>query len=185
MPDVGVGGSFWYSNGNAWVPLSNPLILAHKFSSARMDATVGQNADVLLDSCMIPAYLLGPSSALRITAAFSFPGSGTASKAPQVKAYFGVGTYASGFTTLLDSRGQFAAQKSFLLNVTLQNRNSMAANQIRPNDYGIGASKNAFANVAIDFTQDVTIAFGALNDSNSVSADDQQVLDWFSIEMLA
>ncbi len=165
--------------------MSNPLILAHKFSSARMNASVGQNADVLLDSYTIPAYVLGPSSALRITAAFSFPGTGTASKAPQVKAYFGVGTYASGFTTLLDSRGQFATQKSFLLNVTLQNRNSMSANQIRPNDYNVGASMNAFATVAIDFTQDVTIAFGALNSSTSVSADDQQVLDWFSIEMLA
>ena len=185
VPDVGVGGSLWYSNGTAWVPMSNPLILAHKFSNARMNASVGQNSDVLLDSYTIPAYVLGPSSALRITAAFSFPGTGTASKAPQVKAYFGVGTYASGFTTLLDSRGQFATQKSCLLNVTLQNRNSMSANQIRPNDYNIGASMNAFAAVAIDFTQDVTIAFGALNSSTSVSADDQQVLDWFSIEMLA
>ena len=185
VPDVGVGGSLWYSNGTAWVPMSNPLILAHKFSNARMNASVGQNSDVLLDSYTIPAYVLGPSSALRITAAFSFPGTGTASKAPQLKAYFGVGTYASGFTTLLDSRGQFATQKSCLLNVTLQNRNSMSANQIRPNDYNIGASMNAFAAVAIDFTQDVTIAFGALNSSTSVSADDQQVLDWFSIEMLA
>ena len=129
--------------------------------------------------------MLGPSSALRITAAFSFPGTGTASKAPQVKAYFGVGTYASGFITLLDSRGQFATQKSFLLTVTLQNRNSMSSNQIRPNDYTSGASMNAFAAVAIDFTQDVTIALGALNSSTSVSADDQQVLDWFSIEKLA
>ena len=184
-PDVGVGGSFWYSNGTAWVPMSNPLVLAHKFSNARMDASVGPSTDVLLDSYTIPAYVLGPSSALRITAAFSFPGSGTASKAPQVKAYFGTATYAAGFTTLLDSRGQFATQKSFLLTVTLQNRNSMSSNQIRPNDYNIGASMNAFAAVAIDFTQDVTIAFGALNNSTSVSADDQQMLDWFSIEMLA
>ena len=120
-----------------------------------------------------------------LVTALSFPGAGTASKAPQVKAYFGVGTYAAGFTTLLDTRGQFATQKSFLLTVTLQNRNSMSSNQIRPNDYTIGASMNAFAAVAIDFTQDVTIAFGALNNSTSVSADDQQVLDWFSIEMLA
>ena len=184
-PDVGVGGSLWYSNGTAWVPMSNPLVLAHKFSNARMDASVGPNTDVLLDSYTIPAYVLGPSSALRITAAFSFPGTGIASKAPQVKAYFGIGTYASGFTTLLDSRGQFAIQKSFLLTVTLQNRNSMASNQIRPNDYNIGASMNTFAAVAIDFTQDVTIAFGALNNSTSVSTDDKQVLDWFSIEMLA
>lgn len=185
VPDVGVGGSLWYSNGTAWVPVSNPLTLAHKFSNARMDASVGANADVLLDSHTIPAYVLGPASALRITAAFSFPGTGTASKAPQIRAWFGVGTYASSSTPLFDSRGQFGAQKTFLLNVTLQNKNSMSVNQIRPTDYGAGASGNAFATSTIDFSQDVTIGFGALNNSNTVSADDQQVLDWFIIELIA
>jgi hypothetical protein len=185
VPDVGPSGSLWISNGTAWVPVSNPLTLAHKFSNAKMDASVGPNADVLLDSFVIPAYVLGPTSGLRITAAFSFPGTGSANKAPQVRAYYGVGTYAVTATALLDSRGQFFTQKSFLLNVTLQNRNSMASNQIRPNDYGIGASSNAFSASAIDFSQDVTIAFGALNNSNSVGTEDQQVLDWFSIEMIA
>lgn len=185
VPDVGVGGSLWYSTGKTWVPVSNPLTLAHKFSNARMDASVGPNADVLLDSHTIPAFVLGPASALRITAAFSFPGTGTASKAPQVRAWFGVGTYASSSTPLLDSRGQFATQKTFLLNVTLQNKNSMSVNQIRPTDYGIGASNNAFSTTAIDFSQEVTIGFGALNNSGAVSADDQQVLDWFVIEMIA
>ena len=185
VPDVGIGGSLWYSVGTAWIPLSNPLTLAHKFSNARMDASVGANADVLLDSQTIPAYVLGPSSALRITAAFSFPGNGGAGKAPQVRAWFGSGTYASSSTPLLDTRGQFSAQKSFLLIVTLQNRNSMSVNQIRPIDYSIGASGNAFATSAIDFSQDVTIGFGALNNSASLSTDDQQVLDWFTIEMIA
>ena len=185
VPDVGVGGSLWYSNGTAWVPVSNPLTIAHKFSNARMDGSVGANADVLLDSHTIPAYVLGPASALRITAAFSFPGTGTASKAPQVRAWFGVGTYASSSTPLFDSRGQFSTQKTFLLNVTLQNKNSISVNQIRPTDYGAGASANAFATSAIDFSQDVTIGFGALNNSNTVSADDQQVLDWFVIELIA
>ena len=185
VPDVGVNGSVWYSNGTTWVPVSNPLTLAHRFSNARMDGSVGSNADVLLDSCTIPAYVLGPMSGLRITAAFSFPGTGTANKAPQVRAWFGVGSYASSSTPLLDSQGQFFTQKSFLLNVTLQNRNSMALNQVRQNDYGFGTSGNAFGTAAIDFSQDVTIGFGAFNNSSSVSADDQQVLDWFSIEMLA
>lgn len=185
VPDVGVGGSLWLSNGSVWVPASNPLTLAHKFSNARMDASVGAFVDVLLDSFTIPAYVLGPASALRITAAYSFPGSGVASKAPQVRAYFGIGSYAVSSQPLLDSRGQFASQKSFLLHVTLQNRNSMAANQIRPNDYAIGASSNAFGSASIDFTQDVTIGFGALNNSGSASSDDQQVLDWFSVEMIA
>ena len=185
VPDVGVGGSLWYSNGTAWVPVSNPLTLAHKFSNARMDGSVGANTDVLLDSCRIPAYVLGPASALRITAAFSFSGSGSANKAPQIKAWFGAGSYATGFTALLDARGQFANQRSFLFNVTLQNRNSMAQNQIRPNDYGFGASSNAFAVAAVDFSQDVTIGLGALNNASSVSADDQQTLDWFSVEMVA
>lgn len=185
VPDVGVGGSLWYSNGKAWVPVSNPLTLAHKFSNAKMDGSVGANADVLLDSHTIAAYVLGPASALRITAAYSFTGTGTANKAPQVRAWFGVGTYASSSTPLLDTRGQFSSQRSFVLNVTLQNRNSMAVNQIRPNDYGSGASGNAFGTAAIDFSQDVTIGFGALNNSNIVSADDQQVLEWFSIEMIA
>lgn len=184
VPDVGVGGSLWVSNGTAWVPVSNPLTLARKFSNASMDASVGGNADVLLDSHTIPAFVLGPASGLRITAAFSFPGSGAANKAPQVRAYFGVGTYASSSTPLLDTRGQFSSQKSFLLNVTLQNRNAMAVNQIRPIDYGFGASGNAFGTSAIDFSQDVTIGFGGLNHSNSVSGDDQQVLDWFSIELM-
>ncbi len=185
VPDVGVGGSLWYSNGTDWVPVSNPLTLAHKFSNARMDGTVGPNADVLLDSHLIPAYVLGPASALRITAAFSFPGTGTAAKAPQVRAWFGVGTYVSSSTPLFDSRGQFTSQKTFLLNVTLQNKNAMSVNQIRPSDYGAGASGNAFATSAIDFSQDVTIGFGALNNSATVSAADQQVLDWFIIEMIA
>ena len=185
VPDVGVGGSLWYSTGSAWMPVSNPLTLAHKFSNARMDGSVGPNADVLLDSHTIPAFVLGPASALRITAAFSFPGTGTAAKAPQVRAWFGVGTYASSSTPLFDSRGQFSTQKTFLLNVTLQNKNSMAVNQIRPTDYGIGASGNAFSTAAIDFSQDVTIGFGALNNSGVASADDQQVLDWFVIEMIA
>jgi hypothetical protein len=185
VPDVGIGGSLWYSIGTAWVPLSNPLTLAHRFSNARMDASVGANADVLLDSQTIPAYVLGPSSALRITAAFSVPGNGVAAKAPQVRAWFGSGSYASSSTPLLDTRGQFSTQKSLLLIVTLQNRNSMSVNQIRPIDYSIGASGNAFATSAIDFSQDVTIGFGALNHSTSLSSDDRQVLDWFSIEMIA
>ena len=185
VPDVGVGGSLWLSNGVAWVPVSNPLLLVRKFSNAVMDASVGGNADVLLDSHTIPAYLLGPASGLRITAAYSFPGGGAANKAPQVRAYFGVGSYAVSATPLLDTRGQFSSQKSFLLNVTLQNRNAMAVNQIRPIDYGFGASGNAFVTAAIDFSQDVTIGFGALNNSASVSPDDQQMLDWFSIELMA
>jgi hypothetical protein len=185
VPDVGTTGSLWVSNGSAWVPASNPLTLAHKYSNASMDGSAGANTDVLLDSFTIPAYVLGPASGLRITAAFSFPGTGTGSKAPQVKAYFGVGTYASGFVSLLDSRGQFATQKSFLLNVTLQNQNSMAANQIRPNDYGIGTSGNAFGTANIDFSQNVTIGLGALNNSASTSSADQQVLNWFSVEMLS
>ena len=185
VPDVGVSGSVWYSNGTAWVPVANPLMLAHRFSNAKMDGSVGSNADVLLDSCTIPAYVLGPMSGLRITAAFSFPGTGTANKAPQVRAWFGVGTYASSSTPLLDSQGQFFTQKSFLLYVTLQNRNSMSQNQIRPTDYNIGPSSNAFSNATIDFSQDVNIGFGGFNNSNTASADDQQVLDWFSIELLA
>jgi hypothetical protein len=185
VPDVGSTGSLWLSNGTAWVPASNPLTLAHKFSNARMDASVGALADVLLDSFTIPAYVLGPASGLRITAAYSFPGGGSSSKAPQVRAYFGVGSYASSATPLLDTRGQFATQASVLLNVTLQNRNAMASNQIRPIDYGFGATGNAFVASTIDFTQDVTIGFGALNNSTSASPADQQVLEWFSIEMLA
>ncbi len=185
VPDVGSTGSLWFSNGTAWVPLSNPLTLAHKFSNASMDASVGPFADVLLDSFTIPAYVLGAASGLRITSAWSFPGGGSASKAPQIRAYFGVGTYATSTAQLLDSRGQFSTQSSFLLNVTLQNQNSMSVNQVRPIDYGFGASGNAFSATAIDFTQDVTIGFGALNNSSSVSPADRQVLDWFSIEMLA
>ena len=61
----------------------------------------------------------------------------------------------------------------------------MSSNQARPNDYGIGASSNAFNTTGIDFSQDVTIGFGAMNNSTSVSADDQQVLEWFSIELLS
>jgi hypothetical protein len=185
VSDVGVDGSMWFSNGTSWMPVSNPLVLAHKFSNARMDASVGANADVLLDSHRIPAFLLGPASSLRITAAYSFPGSGSASKAPQIRAYFGVGAYALSAQPLFDSRGQFTSQKSFLLNVTLQNRNALASNQIRPNDYSIGASGNAFSTSSIDFSQEVTIGFGALNNSSSLSPDDQQMLDWFCIELIA
>ncbi len=185
VPDVGAGGSLWFSNGSTWVPASNPLTLAHKFSNARMDASVGAFADVLLDSFKIPAYVLGPASGLRITAAYSFPGGGTGSRTPQIRAWFGVGTYAVSATPLFDSRGQFSTQATVLLNVTLQNQNSLSVNQIRPVDYGFGASGNAFTQSAIDFTQDVTIGFGALNNSASVSAADVQVLEWFSVEMLA
>ena len=185
VPDVGAGGSLWISNGSAWVPASNPLTLAHKFSNASMDASVGAFADVLLDSFTIPAYVLGPASGLRITAAYSFPGGSTSSRTPEIRAYFGVGTYAVSSTPLFDSRGQFSTQATVLLNITLQNQNSMSANQIRPIDYGFGASGNAFTASTIDFTQDVTIGFGALNNSSSVSSADVQVLDWFSVEMLA
>lgn len=185
VSDVGVGGSLWFSNGVSWMPVSNPLVLAHKFSNARMDASVGGNADVLLDSHLIPAFLLGLASSLRITAAYSFPGSGTANKAPQIRAYFGLGKYAVSSQPLLDTRGQFTSQKSFLLNVTLQNRNALASNQIRPIDYAFGASGNAYSTSSIDFSQDVTIGFGALNNSSSLSADDQQMLDWFCIELIA
>ena len=185
VPDVGSRGSLWVSDGSAWVPASNPLTLARKFSNARMDASVGPFADVFLDSFTVPAYVIGPASGLRITAAYSFPGGGMAPKAPQIRAYVGVGTYASSATPLLDTRGQFATQATVLLNVTLQNRNAMASNQIRPVDYGFGASSNAFVNSTIDFTQDVTIGFGALNNAASTSPADQQVLEWFSVEMIA
>ena len=185
VPDVGSTGSLWFSNGTAWIPASNPLTLAHRFSNARMDASVGAAADVLLDSITIPAYVMGPASGLRITASYSFPGGGVAGKAPQVRAWFGVGSYGSGATALLDTRGQFSGQASALLSVTLQNQNSMATNRIRPIDYDFGVSRNPLQSSTIDFTQDVSIGFGALNDSSSVSATDQQVLEWFSVEMLA
>jgi hypothetical protein len=158
VPDVGSTGSLWVSNGRAWIPASNPLTLA---------------------------YVLGPMSGLRITAAYSFPGGGSGNKAPQVKAYFGLATYASNATALLDTRGQFGSQQSVLLEVTLQNRNAMASNQTWPIDYAPGASGNAFTTTAVDFTQDVTIGLGALNNSASTSPADKQVLDWFSVEMLA
>ena len=185
VTDVGVNGSLWLSNGVRWLPLTSPMSLFHRFSNAQMDGSVGANTDAYLDGCTIPAYVLGPSSSLRIVAAYSFPGTGTGSKAPQVKAYFGVGTYAASFTSLLDTRGQFTTQKSFLLQIEIQNKNSMAANQVRPYDYGIGASANAFADAAVDFSQAVTLGFGALNASVSTSADDQQRLDWFSVDLVA
>lgn len=185
VPDVGSTGSLWVSNGRAWIPASNPLTLAHRFSNAGMDASAGGFIDVLLDSVTIPAYVLGPLSGLRITAAYSFPGGGSGNKAPQVKAYFGLATYAANATALLDTRGQFGSQQSVLLEVTLQNRNAMASNQTRPVDYAPGASGNAFTTTAVDFTQDVTIGLGALNNSASTSPADRQVLDWFSVEMLA
>lgn len=183
VPDVGAGGSLWISNGANWVPVSSPLTLAHKFSNARMDASVGPFADVLLDSITIPAYVLGPSAGLRITAAWSFFGAG--SRTPQIRAWFGVGSYALSSTPLFDSRGQFSTQATVLTNVTLQNRNSMSANQLRPIDYGFGVSGNAFQSSTIDFTQAVTIGFGALNNSGSTNPGEQQVLEWFSVEMLA
>jgi hypothetical protein len=185
VPDVGAAGSLWYSNGTAWLPTSNPLTLARRFSNAGMDASVGASTDVLLDSFTIPAYVLAATSGLRITAAYSFSGASAGGKAPQVRAWFGAGSYASGAVALLDARGQFTTQASVLLNVTLQNRNSMSSNQVRPIDYGFGASGNAFATSAIDFSQDVTIGFGALNDSSSVSPASQQVLEWFSVELMS
>ena len=185
VTDVGVNGSVWFSNGTAWVLLSPPLTLAHKFSNALMDGSMGANTDVYLDGHTIAAGVLGPASGLRITAAYSFPGSGTGNKAPQIKAYFGVGSYQSSFTGLLDTRDQFTTQKSFLLSVTLQNKNSMAVNQIRPNDYTGGVSSNRFGDAAIDFTQAVTIGIGALNNASSANASDQQMLEWFSIELIA
>ena len=185
VTDVGVNGSLWLSNGIRWLPLTSPMSLFHRFSNAGMDGTIGANADAFLDGCTIPPYVLGPSSSLRIVAAYSFPGAGTSNKAPQVKAYFGIGSYAASFTSLLDTRGQFTTQKSFLLHVELQNKNSMAANQVRPYDYGIGASANAFSDAAVDFSQAVTIGFGALNNAASASPDDQQRLDWFSVDLVA
>ena len=104
--------------------------------------------DVLLDSVTVPAYVLGANAALRIQAAYSFAGSSGANKAPQIKAYYGVGNYGQTFTSLLDTRGQFSTHKSVLMLVTLQNLNSLSVNQIRPNDYAYGASGNAFASSA-------------------------------------
>lgn len=185
VTDVGVNGSVWVSNGRTWLPLAAPLTLFHKFSNAQMDGSAGIGIDAFLDGCTIPAYVLQPSSGLRIVAAYSFPGGGSGGKAPQIKAYFGIGTYAAGFVPLLDTRGQFATQRSLLLTVTVQNKNSMAANQIRPNDYIGGASGNAFADAAIDFSQAVTIGFGALNDAGAANPNDQQRLEWFSVELVA
>ena len=185
VTDVGVNGSVWLSTGVTWVSLASPLTLCHRFSDAQMDGTVGANTDVFLDAFTIPAYVLGPTSSLRIQAAYSFPGAGLGNKAPQIKAYFGLATYAAGFYSLLDTRGQFSTQKSFLLDVLVQNKNALAANRIRPNDYGSGASNNAFADAAIDFSQAVSIGLGALNNSASASPDDQQRLEWFSVELVA
>ena len=184
VSDVGLNGSLWFSNGSNWVTLNTPLTLAHRFSNAQMDGSMGANTDVFLDGFTIPAGVLGPTSALRITAAYSFPGSGIGNKAPQVKAYYGVGSYASSFTNLLDSRGQFTNQKSFVFYVALQNKNSVAVNQIRPNDYDLGVSTNAFAESTVDFSQAVTLGFGALNNASSADATDQQRLDWFTVEMI-
>jgi hypothetical protein len=185
VTDVGVSGSVWISNGATWLPLATPMTLFHRFSNAQMDGSLGAGVDAYLDSCTIPAYLLQPASGLRVVAAYSFPGSGIGGKAPQIKAWFGAGTYASGFTGLLDARGQLTTQRSVLVDVRVQNKNSLAANQLRPYDYGSGASINAFADAAIDFSQAVTIGFGALNDSSSASAADQQRLEWFSVELVA
>ena len=185
VTDVGVNGSIWISNGITWLPLATPLTLVHKFANAQMDGSVGANTDVYLDGITIPAYVLGPMSALRIVAAYSFLGNGTGNRAPRVKAWFGAATYASGFYDLLDTRGQFSTQRSALLEIRLQNKNSMAANQIRPNDYTSGASINAFADAAIDFSQAVSIGFGALNNAASANPADQQRLEWFSVELVA
>ncbi len=185
ITDVGVNGSVWISNGSDWVSLASPLTLAHKFSNARMDGSVGARTDVLLDSTTIPAYVLRPISALRITAAYSFPGAGSGNKAPQIKAWFGSGSYATSYVALLDTRDQFTTQKSFLLAVTLQNLGSLSLNQVRPNDYAGGASGNAWAQVGIDFSQDVTIGLGALNNAATADPGDVQRLEWFTIELVA
>lgn len=185
VTDVGVNGSVWYSNGVRWLALAAPLTLAHRFSNAQMDASLGVGLDVFLDSCTIPAYVLGPMSGLKITAAYSFPGNGTGGKAPQIRAWFGIGSYARDHIALLDTRGQFTSQKSLLLEVELQNKNSLALNQVRPNDYGGGASRNPFSDASIDFSQAVTIGFGALNDAGAADPNDQQRLEWFSVQLVA
>ena len=185
VTDVGVNGSVWVSNGTTWLPLATPLTLFHRFSNAQMDGSLGAGIDVFLDGVTIPAYVLQPMSGLRIAAGYSFPGRGTGGKAPQIKAYFGIATYASGYTSLLDGRGQLTTQKSLLADVRLQNKNALAVNQLRPNDYASGASANAFADAAIDFSQAVTIGFGALNNAASADPNDQQRLEWFSIELVS
>lgn len=185
VTDVGVNGSMWLSNGQTWLSVASPLTLFHKFSNAQMDGSAGIGIDVFLDGCTIPASVLQPSSGLRIVAAYSFPGNGAGGKAPQIKAYFGSGTYGAGFISLLDTRGQFATQRSLLLQVTVQNKNSMSANQVRPNDYTSGASSNAFSDAAIDFFQAVTIGFGALNAAGLANPNDQQRLEWFTVELVA
>lgn len=184
VTDVGVNGSVWISNGSDWLSLASPLTLAHKLSNARMDGSVGARSDVLLDSYTIPAYVLRPTSALRITAAYSFPGPGGGNKAPQIKAWFGAGSYAAGAVGLLDTRDQFTTQRSFLLVVTLQNLNSLALNQIRPNDYSGGASGNAWSEAGVDFSQNVTIGFGSLNNAGTADPGDVQRLEWFTIELV-
>lgn len=72
VTDVGVGGSFWTSNGTKWFPTATEVLLVNDQTSL---AITGTTSEVQAFTYTVPAGLMGPNGVLEIVYLFTYTNS--------------------------------------------------------------------------------------------------------------
>ena len=162
-------------------------VLGHKYSGTQFDcfgATNGQN--ILLDSFIIPANTIGINGYLRISAMYTFPGTGANGKDPLIRIGLTSGNFSTA-TNIVNNQG-FTTQKTYTPFIQMHNKGVQNSNiWTPPQSPGIGnLNNNAVLNSSIDFSQSVTIYFGGTcsNTYGTAEAYDIVRLETFEVEYM-
>ena len=144
------------------------VCVAHAYSNKQFDCggrNLGDN--VLLDTVVIPAGTMGPTSMIEVYAMYSFPvpvpnplNKGMNGKDPLIR----IGPTSGNFATalnILNNQG-FSTTRTFTTKILGHNQNSLSANiWTPPQSSGTGnQGSNLTASYAVDWSQSVTLYFG-------------------------
>lgn len=122
ISDIGIGGSYWTSNGTYWSPLNGEVTLAQ--SGAAIDMT-GASTEQVMATYTLPGGLMTPWSQLEIIVLWSFTNSANTKILRVRQSSVGGGTYDpyfyfAGTTTasvqnicVIRSNNSISAQKGF------------------------------------------------------------------------
>lgn len=117
--DIGIDGSYWFSNGVRWAPLHGGRIVLANQTYQVDDATDATTSNIVLMRYTAPPLLFAENSTLVLDAKASWPGSTTQKN---LRAYIGTSQWATtnngGSATILSAKWS---------GLSLQNRNSAFA----------------------------------------------------------
>lgn len=148
VEDIGVGGSFWTSNGTAWYPVGGMVILA---ASGAAVANTGNTNENTVATIAIPAGIMGENGAIEVIPLWDYTNS---ANSKTMKAKFG-GSLTYGIAT--------TATASCQMLYIVRNANSVSAQvaQAASGSSGTGAVTGSLLTGTINTSAATTVTLTA------------------------